>query len=284
MAHETSTVMEPARRLVVIGGAEDRSGECVILRAFLRRATPVGGDAHIVVIPIASDSPKRTGGDYVETFRRLGAGASEVLHLQSREEARAPRSIEMLERATGVFLTGGDQQRIMSMLGGTKLDTLLHHRWEQGMVLAGTSAGATAMSSTMLMEHSPEADPLEGPVWTGPGMEFLQGAVIDQHFGERKRLGRLLSVVARFPHELGIGIDEDTGLLVDDHTFEVIGHGTVTVIDGGSAAFYDRPGRGTAHVRPAFCDIRLHVLPAGHRFDLVERRPIVEAVRIQVED
>jgi cyanophycinase len=181
-----------------------------------------------------------------------------------------------LESATGTFFTGGDQMRVTSLLGGTPADRALHRRHEQGMVLRGTSAGASMMSGTMSVSGASEATPRLGQVRVGPGMEFMHGAIIDQHFGQRGRSGRLLSALAQYPHLLGIGIDEDTARIVRGEELEVIGAGAVTVLDAGSATYNDvstlRPSQ---HV--ALCGVTLHVLTAGLRFNLQARAPIPPA-------
>jgi cyanophycinase len=151
-------------------------------------------------------------------------------------------------------------------------DTALHARLADGMILAGTSAGAAMMSSTMILGGS-IASVSTGSVRTGPGMEFLSGVLIDMHFAQRGRLNRLLSAIAMFPHELGLGIDENTAILVEGDVFEVLGSGSVTVIDAGqartiSATLSDVGGP------IALCGAQLHVLPAGWRFNLTERAAI----------
>jgi cyanophycinase len=165
-----------------------------------------------------------------------------------------------------VFFTGGDQERITTVIGGTRTDSLLHEL--TGTVIAGTSAGAAAMSGTMIVEGDAPGI-TRASVRTGPGLEFLPGVLIDQHFAERGRVNRLLSAVALYPHELGLGIDEDTAILADTEHFEVIGSGSVTVVDAGCATDIRVPPDGPI----ALAGARIHVLPAGHRFDLTGRRP-----------
>jgi cyanophycinase len=257
--------------LVVIGGAEDKKGECGILSAFARLGGR--GKARLVVLTVASEHPAEVGAEYVEVFRRLGVKNTLVMDVRSREEANKGQLVAAVEHATAVFFTGGDQVRITNLLGGTELDRVLHRRHEQGTVLGGTSAGAAMMSGTMIVEGLSEATPRVGNVKMGPGLEFLHGVIIDQHFGQRGRSGRLLSAVAQYPHQLGVGIDEDTALIVQGDAFEVIGGGAVTVLDAGAASYNDVLQRHNyEHV--ALCDVRLHVLTAGLCFDLLERSPI----------
>src|SRR5947209_4035059 len=190
-------------RLVIIGGAEDKTGDCRILRKFLE----ISGSesARIVVIAVASEKPTEIGAQYLEIFRQLGASDVRRLGISNRSHANAASAVEAIEKATGVFFTGGSQVRITRMLGGTNLDRALHRRYEEGLVLAGTSAGASMMSTIMILGGLPDKSFRLGVVDLGPGMEFISGVLIDQHFEERGRLRRLLSAVAQYPRDLGIG-------------------------------------------------------------------------------
>jgi cyanophycinase len=262
--------MDSDTRLVIIGGAEDKTGERTVLREFVRAAG--GPNARIVVVAVGSSFPEQVGAEYESAFRALGAGEVLQLPLSSREDARAPEVLNRLERASAVFFTGGDQMRIMSMLGGSPFDTALHRRGAEGLVIAGTSAGAAIMSATMIVAGDTDAVRV-GAVQTGPGMELLRGIIIDQHFTQRGRVGRLLSVVAQFPHELGMGIDENTAALIEGHTCRVIGEGAVTILDAGAVTFNDadQVGRGACIT---LCGVTLHSLPEGSRFDLLARKPL----------
>jgi cyanophycinase len=258
-------------KLLVIGGAESHdAGDDAILERFVLLAG--GSDAHLVVIATASESPAEREKEYAEVFHRLGAERVTALRLDSREDSNGDLAVSAIERATGVFFTGGDQLRITTVVGGSKVDTALHARLAEGLVLAGTSAGATMMSSTMILSGS-VASVSTSSVRTGPGMEFLPGVLIDMHFAERGRLNRLLSAIAMFPHELGLGIDENTAILVEGDMFEVLGAGTVTVIDAGQARDISC-ATGEAGGPIALWGAQLHVLPAGHRFNLTERAPM----------
>ncbi|GAA3260553.1 cyanophycinase [Dactylosporangium siamense] len=263
-------------KLLVIGGAESHdAGDDAILERFVLLAG--GSEAHLVVIATASESPAQREKEYAEVFHRLGAGRVTPLRLEEREDSNSDLAVSAIERATGVFFTGGDQLRITTVVGGSKVDTALHARLAEGMILAGTSAGAAMMSSTMILGGS-IASVSTDSVRTGPGMEFLPGVLIDMHFAQRGRLNRLLSAIAMFPHELGLGIDENTAILVDGDVFEVLGAGTVTVIDAGqartiSASLSDVGGP------IALCGAQLHVLPAGWRFNLTERAAIKRSER-----
>jgi cyanophycinase len=156
------------------------------------------------------------------------------------------------------------------------MDLLLHELYQNGVVIAGTSAGAAMMSSSMFVRGPAEENPRLENLQLGPGAEFLQGAIIDTHFSQRGRHGRLISAVAHYPRALGIGIDEDTALVAKDGIFEVIGKGAVTVIDAGELSYTNVPDlkedEGLALYR-----LKLHILTAGHRFNMHERQPIIEA-------
>ena len=261
--------VDPRRgRLLIIGGAE-RRGTAILARFVALAGGPA---ARIVVIATASREPSVLETEYVSAFTGLGAAAVSSLRLETRSQANDPAVAEVLSSATGVFFTGGDQLRITAVLGGTQVDSLLQRLVATGaVVLAGTSAGAAMMSGTMIVGG-------DGPgvttasVRTGPGLEFLPGVLIDMHFAERGRLNRLLSAVALYPHELGLGIDEDTAILAYRDYFEVLGSGSVTVVDAGSATDIRVPVNGPI----ALAGARIHVLPGGYTFHLKDRRPTTD--------
>ncbi len=271
---ERPSMSDKARgALVIIGGAEDKHGHMQILREFVAKAG--GPHARIVVMTVATELPIEVGAEYVEIFESIGVADVRTFDVSSREAADRPSACKAIEQATGVFFTGGEQLRITTLLGGTRIDAALHTGHEDGLVLAGTSAGASMMSSTMIVDGRAETNPRIGIVQMAPGMEFIDGVVIDQHFAQRGRLGRLLSAVAQYPHHLGLGIDEDTAIVVTGSTFDVMGKGAVSVVDAG-ALWYSNLG----HLREgdplALHGVKLHILPAGYRFDLRERQPLRE--------
>ncbi|WP_250036979.1 cyanophycinase [Paractinoplanes maris] len=249
--------------LLIIGGAAGPA----LLGRFVELAG--GPAARIVVIATASSDPAAAEAEHLAAFREQGAHHVEALRLDDRTAANDPGVEPVLRAATGIFFTGGDQERITRVIGGTATDSVLQTLVASGdVVLAGTSAGAAMMSGTMIVEG-------DGPgvsrtsVRTGPGLEFLPGVVIDQHFCERGRINRLLSAVALYPHELGLGIDEDTAILTDGDAFEVLGSGAVTVVDAGRATDISVPATGPI----TLSGCRLHVLPAGRAFHLTGREP-----------
>ena len=261
-------------QLVIIGGAEDKEGDCTILREFVRRAG--GTKAQIVVMTAATRLPREVGDNYIRVFERLGAENIRVLDTESRRDAEEPSAVEAIEKATGVFFTGRDQARVISAIKNTPLDEAIHRRYqEQGLVVGGTSAGAAMMPDIMIVEGDSETNPRMDVVAMGPGMAFLPGVVIDQHFSQRGRLGRLISALAQQPAVLGFGIDENTAIVVSDNQFEVIGAGCITVVDESSVT-HSNVDEILKDEPLAVCGARLHILPNGYKFDMKTRKPIVD--------
>ena len=265
--------MEATGPLVIIGGAEDRTRDCRILREFVRLAG--GAEACITVIAVASGHPEEAAASYSDLFTRLGAREARDLSISKRGDANAASAVRAIEAATGVFFTGGNQLRITRLLGGTKIDTTLHKRHEDGLVLAGTSAGAAMMSTIMILGGMSETAFRVGIVDLGPGMEFISGILIDQHFAERGRLRRLLQAIAQYPRDLGLGIDENTAVVVRDGICEAIGEGSVTIIDAGDLTYTDLPWLNKGDTM-TMCGVKIHILSEGYRFDLRNRAPIIE--------
>ncbi|WP_346291459.1 cyanophycinase [Sphaerothrix gracilis] len=263
-------------QLVIIGGAEDKRDDCAILREFVRRSG--GIRAHLVVMTVATGLPREVGEDYRRIFERLGVEQIEILDTAERDQADRPEAIAQIEAATGIFFTGGDQSRITEVLKGTELERVLHQRYEAGAVIAGTSAGAAMMPDMMILEGEAETNPRVEVVTMDQGMGFLPGVVIDQHFAERGRLGRLLAAIAQQPVVLGFGIDENTAIAVSGNELEVLGSGSVTVVDVADLS-HDNLSETLRDEPLALCDVRLHILPAGYRFDLDTRRPLTAADR-----
>ncbi|MCL5040198.1 MAG: cyanophycinase [Firmicutes bacterium] len=259
--------------LVIIGGGEDKDGERTVLREFLRFSGSEG--AQVVIVTAAAARQRETGALYRRIFLELGAKGVSLLNVDEREEAFRSENLRLLEEATAIFFTGGDQLRITSLLGGTPLYRALQEAYEAGVVIAGTSAGASAMSDTMIISGGGDDSPKKNTVQMAPGMGLLEEVVIDQHFAQRGRIGRLLSAVAQNPYFLGVGIDEDTAILVDrDARFRVIGSQTVTVVDARNVqhtnASEQEPDRPLA-----LTGVLIHILPSGYGFDLKERRPVL---------
>jgi cyanophycinase len=263
---------ETKRQLVIIGGAEDRDGDSQILREFVRRAGST--KAVIVIMTAATELPREVGENYIRVFQRLGAQEVRIIDTETREDASSSTALEAISRATGIFFTGGDQARITSILKDTKIDVAIHNRYAEGIVVAGTSAGAAVMPDKMIVEGDSQTNPRLEVVDMGPGLGFLPGVVIDQHFSQRGRLGRLISALLQEPAVLGFGIDENTAMVVTDHQIEVIGQGSVTIVDE-SEATYNNINEILKDESLAICGAKLHILPHGYKFDLKNRQPIL---------
>jgi cyanophycinase len=255
-------------RLLIIGGGEDRCCSTGLLDRFVGLC---GGDrAQIVLVTTATGMPDEVHAEYEEAFRKLGAGRTTELRLSGRADADGAEAAEMLTAATGVFLSGGDQSRLRTLVG-SRTNDILRERLARGLVVAGTSAGATAMGRTMILGgHGPEV--AVAAVRTGPGLGLVPKLLIDMHFGERGRLPRLLSAVALDPDHLGVGIDENTAILVAGTSFEVLGTGVATVADAENSTVVHPVG----DCDPiTLYDVRLHLLPAGCIFDIGQRTPSI---------
>ncbi|WP_371365528.1 Cyanophycinase [Sporomusa rhizae] len=258
--------------LLIIGGHEDKTGECQILKHFIDMAG--GRDSSIVVIATATDEPRTVGNEYRELFLTLGAAAVSIMDVTNRETANQKEQAESIKKATGIFFTGGDQLQLTSILGGSAVDAALRAAFTQGAVIAGTSAGAAVMSETMIVGGNSNDTPKKASLSMAHGMGFLNEGVIDQHFAQRGRINRLLAAVAQNPHVLGIGIDEDTALSVGpDRMCKVIGSQTVTIIDGKNI-IYSNISESNRNQPLAISNVLLHILPSGFGFDLNRRLPI----------
>jgi cyanophycinase len=258
--------------LVIIGGAEDREGECVVLREFVRAAG--GVKAHIAVMTAATSMPEEVGDEYIHIFERLGAELVEVVDTRNRDDSKREDYIRIIEQATGIFFTGGDQSKIVDFIKETPLDKAIHKRHEAGAVIGGTSAGAAMMPDEMIVGGASVSNPSVDAVSMGPGMGFLPGIVIDQHFAQRGRLGRLLAALVLQPAVLGVGIDEDTAIIVKGDEFEVIGQGAITVVDESTATYNNLEGL-LKDEAIALCNVKLHILPHGYRFNLKTHQPVL---------
>lgn len=255
--------------LIIIGGAEDKTGECSILKAFV--ALSGSAAAKLTIITTATENPIESGNQYKSVFTRLGAAETNILNINSRDDADLEKNAKLISESSGIFFTGGDQLRITSILGGTGVYIALHKAYDSGAVIAGTSAGASAMSGTMIVDGNDNDPARKCTLKMAPGLGLLESALIDQHFHQRGRIGRLLCGVAENPSILGIGLDEDTAIRVyPDGHFEVIGSNSVTVVDGRHIK-----SSNVSELKPdenlAIANIKLHVLPSGYGYNLASR-------------
>ncbi|HEV8564994.1 MAG TPA: cyanophycinase [Actinomycetota bacterium] len=254
--------------VMVIGGAEDKLRDKHILARFAKLAG--GPDGVVVVISTASALGDEATRTYTELLTGLGIGRVSGSRPEEREQADDPSAADLLRDATGIFLTGGNQSRLTQVVGGTRLGDALANAHDRGAVLAGTSAGASAMASHMVAFGQSGTTPKNRMVQLSAGLGILHGLVIDQHFEQRGRIGRLLALVAQSPALLGLGVDEDTCAVVHaDKTLQVIGKGAVTIVDGRHVRSDAYRGKG---YRPLMVSgAILHSLPSGYWFDLRSR-------------
>ncbi len=255
--------------IIPIGGAEDKVLGAVILRKFVELCG--GKTARLAVIPTASQE-RETGLNYQELFRGMGVERVRVLSFEERADAEREDWYRKLEQADGVFLTGGNQLRLATTLGGTRVADLLRRRnREDSLHVAGTSAGAAILSEHMIAGGGEGSVPSRSLVTLSPGLGFTRLAIIDQHFQQRNRLGRLLTALAYNPRPVGIGLDEDTAAFIGpEDVLEVVGSGAVTVIDPSQIEFSSIDT--TSDDEPiSLIGSRLHVLTQGSTFDLRNR-------------
>ena len=259
--------------LLVIGGAEDKYNERRILKKFLELA---GGEkAEILIVPVASDFPEFAADVYTQAFRNIGVANPRVLRATSRQDVAHADVDKLLDGVTGVFMTGGDQMRLVSLLGGTKLAERMRKMVrDTNVVMAGTSAGAAAMSTSMIVRGDASSHPHKNAVKLSPGLGFLKNIIIDQHFSERGRISRLITAVSYNPYNLGIGIDENTAIILDGKgVLEVFGQGSTTIVDGSEITFNE-----IAEVADneafSICGVQFHVLRDGLVYNYLDRHPI----------
>jgi cyanophycinase len=253
--------------LMPIGGAEDKLDDKIILSTFAHLAG--GKRARIAIVPTAS-SIETAGLRYKALFLGMGVEQAEVVYIGSREDANSDDVIDHVNEATGIFLTGGNQMRLSAMIGGTRFEQVVRQANEQGIVVAGTSAGASILSAHMVALGASGGTPKLRMAQMVAGFGLISNVIIDQHFRQRDRIGRLLALVASNPGLLGLGIDEDTAAIIDSNgTIEVIGRHSLTIVDG-SEMFSDI-FQVKAYGEITISNAKLHVLTPGRRFDMVTR-------------
>ena len=260
---------QSAGPLIVIGGHEDKEGDRVILRAVAERLR--GG--RLVLATIASHQPEGYLESYQKAFADLGVTDVVELYVNDRGETHDEEKLAVFDGAAGVFFSGGDQLRIASQIGDTPIEKRVRAIHEAGGLIAGTSAGASVMSETMLVGGTSSESHRIGDLNMAPGLGLIRNAIIDQHFAERGRIGRLLGAVAHNPRILGVGIDEDTAILVEGERFSVLGAGAVYVVDAQDVTQSNITEARSASAL-SLHDVRLHVLASGDGFDLTRRAPL----------
>src|SRR3984885_12852444 len=254
--------------IIPIGGAENKENDPPILERFVRVS---GGDeADIVIIPTASRMHE-TGTRYEQIFKTLGATRVTVMDFDTRRDCHERGRLQRIEEASGIFFTGGNQLRLTTLLGGTPVAKLIRLRNAQGVTVGGTSAGASILSEHMIAAGDEGSAMVAGSVRLAPGLGLTNRFIIDQHFRQRDRLGRLLTALAYNPFAIGIGLDEDTAAFIGpDETVEVEGSGAVTIVDGADVTYssIDSVEEGQP---VCMLGLRLHLLVAGATFNLHTR-------------
>jgi cyanophycinase len=254
--------------IVPIGGAENKENDRRILKRFVEVSG--GKDADIVVIPTASRMHE-TGPRYESLFRELGAAHVTVMDFDTRRDCQESNRLERIETATGIFFTGGNQLRLTALLGGTPVAQLIRKRNASGVTVGGTSAGASILSEHMIAFGDEGSSVISGSVRLAPGLGLTNRFVIDQHFRQRDRLGRLITALAYNPFAVGIGLDEDTAVFLGpDETLEVEGSGGVTVVDASEVTFSSMDS--VSEGQPVcILGLKVHILAAGATFNLSSR-------------
>ncbi len=267
-----SRVAQGGRRgwIIPVGGAEEKENSPQILRRFVELAG--GGGADIAVLPTASLA-RETGPRYERIFGDMGARSVVSLDFDTRRDAEEPGRLELLRRATGVFFTGGNQLRLATLIGGTPVATAVRQLNAAGVPVAGTSAGAAFLCEHMIAFGDEGSTPVAGSVRLAPGLGLTNRFIIDQHFRQRDRLGRLLTALAYNPFAVGIGLDEDTAAFIEpDNTVHVEGSGAITVVDAAEVQFSSMDN--VQEGRPVcLLGVKLHILTKGATFNLQSRQP-----------
>ncbi len=254
--------------LIPIGGAEERTPDAQILRRYVELCG--GKDARVLVIPTASELPD-TGPNYVSLFEEMGA-RSRYIPIDQREDCFAEEIVDTLDRASGIFITGGNQLRLSTILGGTPVAKGIRRRFSEGAHIAGTSAGAAIVSEHMIAGGKSGPTPTENGVTMAPGLGLTNKAIIDQHFRQRDRLGRLLTALSYNPFATGLGIDEDTAAFINPKgVLEVVGSGAITVVDPAGLRHSSMHDAG-ANDPISLIGITIHLLTGGDKFNLETRQ------------
>ena len=260
--------------LIIIGGAEDKEGDKEILKRVAKYID--SKKEKLVIATIATEYPEKSYEKYKKVFEGLGIINIENLDITKREDAFKLENVQIINNANLLFFTGGDQLRITSMIGGTLVYDAIKELCNRGGLIAGTSAGASVMSDTMIVQGEDDESPHKCTLKMSPGLGLVKNIIIDQHFAQRGRIGRLLTAIAENPEVLGIGIDEDTAILVSDKgTAEVIGSGAVYFIDGSAIDYSNVSEQYSEEVLSIF-NVKLHVLKEGNKFNLLDKVPFEE--------
>jgi cyanophycinase len=262
--------------LIAIGGGEMSASEEAldeIFRYFERKKDP-----RMTVMTVATNEPEAAANKYNNLFRGRGLKHVDVVNVDKRDDCFEESSLKKVRSADALFFTGGDQLNITSLLGGTPVHDLIHERYSEGVLIVGTSAGAAMMSSSMIISGASDTPPRVSNVEIAPGMNMIEGTIIDSHFSERGRHGRLLTAIAHYPQVLGLGIDERTAVVFENGGFKVVGVGAVTVFDASDMQHSDLPYRKDGETVGMF-GVYIHILPSGYSYEMKARRPIAPVLK-----
>lgn len=262
--------------LIIIGGAEDKKGKKEILT---RVCDCINKENDILLVAtIATEYPKEAASKYKKAFGEIGVRHIEILDISKRRDAYKKENISLIKKASLIFFTGGDQLKITSLLGGSPAYSALKEMYDKGIYIVGTSAGASVMSGTMIIDGNNEDAPKKCILEMSPGLGLIKNVIVDQHFDQRGRIGRLLTGVAQNPEVLGIGIDENTAIVVNkDGEILVIGEGAVYFIDGSEISYTNVSEQNKEEVLSMY-NVKLHVLKNGNRFSLIKKEPFEEEI------
>lgn len=257
-------------RLIAIGGNEDRVNELLVLKRVVQEICK--DNFKVAILTTASEEPEQRGEDYKKVFKTLGAKFIEVLNIKTRKQANSDSFVESLKSTDLIFITGGDQLRLTTIIGGSKLLKVIKDKLNKGCLVVGTSAGAAVFSDTMIYEGKSEEALIKGKVFTTSGFSFVDNIVFDTHFMARGRIGRLVQIVTTNPECIGIGLGEDSGVVFGgDGSIEIIGTGHVILVDGSEIGYSNimdiKPGEAIAVE-----NIKIHSLVHGYRYNFKKRK------------
>lgn len=260
--------------LIIIGGAEDKEGRKEILK---KVCSCIDNDKDILLVAtIATEYPKEAANKYRKVFEELEVKNIRILDISERRDAFEEENANLIKEASLIFFTGGDQLRITSLIGGTSVYDALKDACQRGVYIVGTSAGASVMSDTMIVQGEDEDSPRKCTLKMAPGLGLIKDVIIDQHFAQRGRIGRLLTGIAQNPEVLGIGIDENTAIIVEKNgLIEVIGEGAVYFVDGSNITYTNVSELKSDEIL-SMHNVILHVLTENNKFDLIKKMPFEE--------
>ena len=264
--------MSKPTHLFIIGGAEKKYRNAHLLQYYFDLCG--GSESRITVITSASKIPLKIGKKYEKAFSRFGSNSVSILPVLSREEANSTKAVDCVSKATGIFISGGNQVKLAANIGGTLLESTLINQYKNGIPVGGTSAGASIVSSVMVAGGRPSTFPRRKSIRLSSGFGLIQDVIIDQHFRQRDRIYRLSAAVMSHPQNLGVGIDENTALYIKNGVnATVMGEGTVTVLDG-SKVNYSSFAEGRSSKPISIFGLTFHVLSQGDGFDFCEKLPV----------